>query len=393
MPNANFSANTRSGCVPLTVRFSDISTGNPTDWNWEFSNGTLSSVKDPTVTFSAPGVYSVKLVVRNANGIDQIERIDYITVYPSPIANFSANITLGCVPVKVDFTDRSTSSEGNITSWEWDFGDGGTSTQQNPSHTYTNTGFYTVTLVVTSSNGCKRTISRGRFIRVVDGVSTDFNFTLSRSCTAPVIVNFRNQSSGPGNISYSWTFGNGQTSTDRNPTVTYNAANTYNVRLNAQSDFGCSGTITKQVTITETQTDFNGPDYACIGQPANFLNASSKAPDASFWNFDDGTTSAQTNPVKTFLTAGTYNVKMINFFSNCTDSVTKTVIVQDKPAVDFIADDSTSCSAPFNVQFTDLTPGGATWLWDFGDGTTSTLQNPQHQYTDTGQHTVTLTVT
>lgn len=345
------------------------------------------------MTFSAPGVYSVKLVVRNANGIDQIERIDYITVYPSPIANFSANITLGCVPVKVDFTDRSTSSEGNITSWEWDFGDGGTSTQQNPSHTYTNTGFYTVTLVVTSSNGCKRTISRGRFIRVVDGVSTDFNFTLGRSCTAPVTVNFRNQSSGPGNISYSWTFGNGQTSTDRNPTVTYNAANTYNVRLNAQSDFGCSGTITKQVTITETQTDFNGPDYACIGQPANFLNASSKAPDASFWNFDDGTTSAQTNPVKTFLTAGTYNVKMINFFSNCTDSVTKTVIVQDKPAVDFSVDDSTSCSAPFNVQFTDLTPGGATWLWDFGDGTTSTLQNPQHQYTDTGQHTVTLTVT
>ena len=94
--------------------FKDMSAGNPTDWNWEFSNGTLSSVKDPVVTFSAPGVYSVKLVVRNANGIDQTERIDYITVFPSPTPNFNANITLGCVPVQVSFTDMSTTPTGTF---------------------------------------------------------------------------------------------------------------------------------------------------------------------------------------------------------------------------------------------------------------------------------------
>ena len=97
-PVANFTANVTSGCGPLTVQFTDQSTGSPTGWNWEFSNGTLSSVQNPGVTFNAPGTYSVKLVVLNANGISQLERIDYITVFPSPTADFSANTTITCLP-------------------------------------------------------------------------------------------------------------------------------------------------------------------------------------------------------------------------------------------------------------------------------------------------------
>ena len=115
-------------CSPFTVTFIDQSTGNPTSWNWEFSNGTLSNVQNPVVTFSLPGTYSVKLVVQNANGIAQIERINYITVFPSPTADFSANITLSCIPAAINFTDLSTTPVGTITNWEWDFGDGGTST-------------------------------------------------------------------------------------------------------------------------------------------------------------------------------------------------------------------------------------------------------------------------
>lgn len=332
------------------------------------------------------------MVVRSANGIDEFERINYITVFPSPTPNFSADITLGCVPVRVNFTDQSTTPTGTIVSWEWDFGDGTTSTQRNPSHTYTNTGFYTVTLIVTSSTGCTRTISRGRYIRVVDGVETDFGFTVSRSCRPPYSVTFQNQSNGPGAITYSWNFGNGQTSTALNPSTVYNAPGTYTVRLNAASNFGCSGSIQKTITISQTTTDFTGPTNVCLGQPAIFQNNSSEIPNASFWHFGDGTTSAQTNPVKTYLAAGTYNVKMINFFDNCTDSVTKTVTVTDNPVADFTVDDSSSCQAPFNVQFTDLTPGASSWQWDFGDGTTSTLQNPTHQYTSIGNYTVSLNV-
>ena len=110
--------------------------------------------KIPWFHLATPGTYSVKLVVRNADGIDDYERINYITVFPSPTPNFVGDITLGCVPVRVNFTDLSTTPVGTIVNWEWDFGDGATSSAQSPSHTYSNTGFYTVTLKVTSSTGC-----------------------------------------------------------------------------------------------------------------------------------------------------------------------------------------------------------------------------------------------
>lgn len=393
-PVANFTASVRSGCSPLTVAFTDQSTGNPTAWNWEFSNGTLSNAQNPSVTFSAPGTYSVKLVVQNASGIDEIERIDYITVFPTPTANFSANITLSCLPARIDFTDRSSTATGTITNWAWDFGDGTTSTQQNPSHTYNNAGFYTVLLTVTNSSGCKRTITRSSYIRVVGGINTDFSYSISStSCQAPFTVDFQNQSSGPGNITYTWNFGNGQTSSLQNPSTVYATAGTYTIRLNAQSDLGCTGSIQKTITIVGTTTDFIAPVNICLNLPVTFQNNSSSSPISSFWDFGDGATSGQINPIKTFLTPGIYNVQLINQYANCTDSITKTVTVNDKPIVDFTADDSSSCQAPFTVQFTDLTPGAVSWQWDFGDGTTSTLQNPNHQYSSFGNYTVSLTIT
>ncbi|MEO8403681.1 MAG: PKD domain-containing protein [Chitinophagaceae bacterium] len=392
-PVANFSANVTSGCAPLTVTFTDQSTGNPTSWNWEFSNGTLANVQNPVVSFATPGTYSVKLVVQNANGIDQIERIDYITVFPAPSANFTSNLTLACVPSTIQFTDQSTTPVGTITNWDWDFGDGNTSTQQNPTNTYTNVGFYTVTLTVTSSTGCKSVISKGAYIRVVGSITTDFSFSQPSTCQAPFAVNFQNQSSGPGVISYNWDFGNSQTSTAVNPTTIYNTAGSYTVTLNAISDLGCTGTIQKTVVINSVTTDFNAPTNVCLNQPVTFQNNSSAPPVNASWDFGDGTTSAQINPSKTFLVPGTYQVKLINQYASCTDSATKTITVNDKPVVDFIVDDSASCKSPFTVQFTDLTPGAASWAWDFGDGNTSTQQNPSHTYTTDGDYTVTLTVT
>jgi len=390
-PVANFTANVTSGCVPLTVSFTDQSTGNPTSWNWEFSNGTLSSVRNPVVTFSTPGTYSVRLVVQNSTGIAQTERIDYITVYPSPTANFNASLTLACVPATIQFTDASTTTTGTIVSWEWDFGDGGTSTQQNPSHTYTNVGFYAVTLTVTSSTGCKQTRVRSSYIRIVGSIDTDFDFTPPATCRPPYAVNFRNQSNGPGTISYSWNFGNGQTSTAVNPTATYTAPGTYTVTLNTSSTLGCTGTLQKRITINSATTDFAVPADICLNVPVTFQNTSSPNPESSLWFFGDGTSSGQINAVKAFTTPGTYNVRLVNRYSTCTDSITKPVTVNALPAVDFRSNDSTFCQAPASVQFTDLTPGAVSWQWNFGDGTTSTEQNPTHQYTAEGVYTVTLT--
>ncbi len=393
-PVANFSANTLTGCGPLTVSFTDLSTGNPFAWNWDLGNGQLSTAQNPVVSY-APGVYTVKLVVRAANGIDEEIKTNYITVSASPIAAFSADITTACVPATIQFSDNSTSppGSGNIISWLWDFGDGNTSTQQNPTHIYASTGFYSVTLQVTSNTGCKGFTGANRYIRVVNGIDANFDFAQSVTCRPPFTINFVDQSSGPGSFTYTWNFGNGSPlSNQQNPTATYTAPGTYPVQLTIQSSLGCNGTIQKDITLTANTTDFITPPTTCIGKPVTFTNSSTPVPVSSAWDFGDGTTSAQINPVKTYLTTGTYQVKLINTYGSCSDSVTKSITVTNQPVVDFAANDSSSCSAPFTVQFTDLSPAASTWLWDFGDGNTSTLQNPVHTYTSFGSYNVRLTI-
>ncbi len=114
MPVAAFTATPVSGCAPLVVSFKDQSTGDPKSWNWDFGNGQLSNVQSPVVVFSQPGIYSVKLVVKNASGTHGITKDNYIVVNPSPQADFSANITTGCTPVNVQFTDLSTDPAGAL---------------------------------------------------------------------------------------------------------------------------------------------------------------------------------------------------------------------------------------------------------------------------------------
>jgi len=395
---ADFTSNKVSGCSPLTVTFQDLSTNNPTSWVWDFGNGQLSTQQNPIVNYSSPGTYTVKLVARNSSGIDEEEKINYITVFPSPVANFTADITTACLPGTIQFTDLSTTpaGAGTITSWSWNFGDGSPgSTLQNPSHTYTLPGFYSVSLTITSTTGCQSFKSIGRYIRIINGIDVDFVHSQPGTCQGPFNVSFQDQSSGPGNLTYLWNFGNGgPTSTLPNPTTTYTTAGTYSVQLTVQSDLGCNGTITKNIIIAGKTTDFIAPASICLGQSVTFQNSSSPSPTSSFWDFGDGTTSSQINPTKTYLAGGSFQVKLINDYGNCIDSIAKTVLVNTQPSVDFIANDSTSCKTPFIVQFSDLSPAASTWLWDFGDGSpTSTLKNPSHTYTSLGSFSVTLTIT
>jgi gliding motility-associated-like protein len=396
-PVANFSADKVSGCSPLTVKFTDLSTNAPTTWTWDFGNGQLQSAQNPTVNFSTPGTYTVKLIVRNAAGIDEEEKINYITVFPSPTASFTANITTACVPATIQFTDKSTSPPGGgtITSWSWNFGDGGTSNSQSPSHQYTAAGFYTVSLLITSSTGCQSYASIGRYIRIINGIDANFVYSQPTTCQGPFTISFQDQSSGPGTLSYLWNFGSGSpsSSTLSNPTVIYASPGTYPVQLSVQSDLGCNGTITKNIVVAGKTTDFTAPASICLGQSVKFQNNSSPQPSSSVWDFGDGTISSQINPTKTYLAGGTYQVKLINDYGNCIDSIKKTVVVNTQPPVNFSANDSTSCKTPFTVQFSDLSPSASTWLWDFGDGATSSSQTPSHTYNSLGLFSVTLTIT
>ena len=129
-PVANFTANTTSGTAPETVQFTDTSSNNPTTWNWTFGDGGSSTLQNPTYTYNTPGTYTVTLTAGNIGGNNTTTQTNLITVnYPVPVASFTANITTGTAPLDVQFNDQST---GNITSYYWNFGDGGSSTLQNP---------------------------------------------------------------------------------------------------------------------------------------------------------------------------------------------------------------------------------------------------------------------
>ena len=110
---ANFSATPLSGCAPFSVNFTDQSTGNPNFWKWDLGNNTVSFLRNPSTIYLNPGLYTVKLVIKNATGAaDSLTKIQYIVVYAKPVVNFSASLLTGCFPLPVNFTDMSTPGSG-----------------------------------------------------------------------------------------------------------------------------------------------------------------------------------------------------------------------------------------------------------------------------------------
>ncbi|MGD8627540.1 MAG: S8 family serine peptidase, partial [bacterium] len=149
-PVADFSGSPTSGCAPLTVNFTDLSTGEIDTWDWTFGDGGTSTAQNPSHQYSNPGTYTVSLTVTGTNGSDTETKTGYISVDEAPVAGFYGAPTSGESPLTVDFYDQST---GNVTSWDWDFGDGGTSTAQNPTYEYSGDGDYTVSLSVSGPCG------------------------------------------------------------------------------------------------------------------------------------------------------------------------------------------------------------------------------------------------
>lgn len=219
--SAQFSATPLSGCAPLVVNFTDLSTGNPTQWRWDLGNGTISFLRNPSATYFLPGQYNIKLVVQRPGGIDSIIKSQYITIHPQPVVSFSASAQTGCFPLPVQFTDLSTTANGTIDQWQWDFGDGNFGNTQNPSHVYTAAGNYNVSLAVTNSHGCFRNLTNVQYIQIANGTTADFTNNIPNSCTPPVNINFQNLSTGTGTLTYAWNFGDGGTSTQFNPSHNY----------------------------------------------------------------------------------------------------------------------------------------------------------------------------
>lgn len=390
---ANFSATPTSGCSPQIVNFTDQSTGNPTQWRWDLGNGTTSVLQNPSATYFTPGQYTVKLVIQDVNGNkDSITKTQYINIFAIPVCNFSAIPTSGCIPLNVQFTDASSSANSPITQWLWDFGDGTTGTTQNPAHTYTTAGNFTVTLRVTNASGCTKTLSKSNYIQASNGVVANFTNTLPSGCSLPVTINFTNTSTGSGTLSYLWDFGDGGTSTQQNPSHTYVTAGSFTVTLRVTSSTGCSNTKIKinAVVIQFLQASFTYPPSVCLNQTVNFTNTTTPAPTSVLWNFGDGTTSSLLNPAKNYAAPGIYSVKLIAWSGVCSDTVIHPINILAIPTAAFSATNRTACRPPLTVNFTNTSIGAFSYNWDFGDGSTATAQNPSHTYNTYGSFTVRL---
>ncbi len=393
VPVVNFSADAFSGCSPFKVNFSDKSSGGPVSWLWDLGNGSISTKKDPSAIYISPGVYVVKLTVTNASGSST--QTGSITVYENPTPKFLTDKNAGCAPVQVQFTDNSIGGNGSSNSkWMWDFGNGAQSTLQNPTIKYTIPGIFTVVLKVTNDKGCSTVLTEEKLITVTQGVTLGFSNKVTDACKAPFPIKFTNTSTGSGTVKYFWNFGDGNTATDKNPSNTYAASGNYPVILIGSNGAGCADTLIKELIVAETKTDFKVNDTVCINNPTSFANASNPAPVSSIWEFADGSTVTSLNAVKTFLTPGTYPIKLTNTYSACVGTIEKNIIVENSPKAFFSASSQGRCSPGLEVAFDNLSIDAVTYLWNFGDSSQPLLTNSKtasHTYTFNGAFKVSLT--
>jgi PKD repeat protein len=391
-PIAKFGASPATSCSPALVQFTDSSTNNPTSWSWNLGNGTTSILQNPSTTYNTPGTYTVSLTVSNASGSNTKTITGYITILPAPTISFSATDTsVGCGTKIAQFTNTSSLGVAGAGSYYWDFGDGTNSSAVSPTHTFSTTGSYTVSLIVTNSAGCSKLLSKSQFVNVVPKTTANFTASNNNSCNAPVTVSFSNTSTG--GTSYLWDLGDGSTSTATSPTHTYAAGGSYNVRLISMTPAGCSDTMTKSsfVNIGSLNASFTqSAASTCTRNAVSFTNTTTPGTGGCTWYFGDGTSSTAVNPTHAYSTPGTYTVKLIANYNSCRDTAVSTVTVSAGPTGSFSGSPIVSCSAPLNTTFSNNTSGATGYLWQFGDGSTSTATNPTHSYTANGVYSVAL---
>ena len=389
-PVANFIGNPTNGVVPLSVSFTNLSS-NASSYNWNFGDGKSSTATNTSNTYTNPGIYTVTLTVAGLGGTNTLTRSNYIVaLYPPPVASFAGQPTNGLAPLTVQFTNSSMGA----TSYAWDFGDGKTSTTTNPSNTYSNAGTFTVSLTAIGPGGTNLLV-RNNLIIATNNPPPVANFVASpTNGIAPLSVSFTNLSANAD--SYTWNFGDGNSSTATNVSNIYTNPGTYTVVLTATGPGGTNAlTRTNYIVVL-----YSPPVADFVGQPTNgvaplsvsFTNLSANAT-SYVWDFGDGDTSAATNTSNTYTNPGTYSVTLTAAGLGGTNTLTRTnyiVVLYPPPLPDF-AGEPTNGVAPLSVSFTNLSANASSYIWDFGDGNSSTATNTSNIYTNPGTYTITLT--
>jgi gliding motility-associated-like protein len=381
-----------SGCVPLLVHFSNSSTGSPTSYNWDLGNGTTSTYKDASTTYTTAGTYTVKLVIHK--GSSSSTKTGTITVYDTPIVHFSASPVRGCSNLLVNFSDGSTLGAPGSGGYSWDFGDGSGSSAQNPSHTFP-AGSYNITLVVTNSHNCVNSLTRSGYIKSLPLPAPNFVASNTRYCRPVGHDSFMNTSTGTNPLTYKWRFGDGGTSTSASPTHDYTTTGSFNVTLIVTDSNGCTDSLlrpayvqvhhpTAGFSISKSPVCQNDTDYFTSTSSASF----------STWYFSDGGNNTGSPASHVFTTSGIDTITQVVYDGYCYDTLKKTITVNPQPNTKFGFTPVKPCPASQTISFYDSTPGATSWVWDFGDGSaTSSSKNPTHTYNNNDFYYAALTTT
>lgn len=413
---ADFTATPQNGCLIVVAGFQDQSTGNPVSWEWTFfRNGTVVGTlngQNPGRIFNGAGCYDVRLVVTDAAGAtDTLLRPCYIEVYANPQPSFTSNVTSGCIPLTVDFTNTTVANAAGIATSTWVFrnrttGVSVSSSQLDPTVTFNDPGRYDIQLRIINSNGCDTTITVFDYIDVSSTPIGSFTLQGTSGCVLPVNVTVGNttQNNGASGITYSWAFPGGTPPTALGanpPQVQYNAAGAYTATMIATAASGCADTVTTNFNVTSGRPNagFTVSDLTpCVGVAVAFRDTTVLGVGGTrLWDFGDGASGSGANVSHAYNATGTYTVRLIASSGlGCSDTAFATITVLGNPTSLFSLAPSVSCDINQVFQFTDQSVGAAAitnHAWTFGDGNNSTLQNPTHVYGAVGSYEVCLTIT
>lgn len=357
-PSANFTCNVSQGYAPLTVQFNDSSV-NATEWNWDFGDGSNSTVQSPEHTYLSAGNYTVNLTVNNANGTNSTLSTINVTEKPTPVppvADFCSDVTSGEAPLSVQFTDLSQ----NATSRVWDFGDGYNTTDKNPEHTYNEIGTYTVTLRVSNEVGSDTktgiiTVGSGSIDSIDNGQTTTNNEnstnTNNNTKINTCINSTNNETSNSGTTSTNNETNNTTctNSVDNRTSSIHNETNTSNTCTNSNDNGTPSNTVSSCSNLIADFSTFINDDNIPLN--VRFIDESMGNPVSWDWNFGDGRTSPCKNATHVYSKAGTYTV---------TVTITDAEGNKATKSENILVDDSTQCEASTPSSSSQSTSTNAT---------------------------------
>lgn len=396
-------------CNGQVLNFANTSTPAPPAVvsNWDFGDGnTQLNTDNGSHTYATDGQYDVILDIATPDGCTA-SITQQVTVFAAPIVDFVANDD--CENIAINFTDNTQiNPPATINNFDWDFGDNSNGSGANTTHTYTNDGTFTVTLTVTTSDQCIASISND----ITIFPNPNVNFSVAPACEGDDSYFINNSAISSGNIdTYSWDFGNGNTSALVNPAfiLPYNAPNgIQSVTLTATSNNGCVSSYTADAIVNQVPTSAftASPSQACVGTLINFTDNSTAPSGTTITGWDYNFNNFQGLPLPsqhaytpsasfTYNTALVYNVSLtISTDAGCSNTSVQQVTITPAPFADFVFDYVCRGTVTPFFNISTVSSGTITGeVWDFGDNTNTQIQDPTHLYAIDSVYPVTLTIT